>query len=183
MIVAATHDQGTSSVAVNLASCFGLQDERVLLVNGQIRGRPKAEDVAELIPDADGEIKGLGDYLSSELDSAAQIEHTTVLPGVTCLPQAEQEVLPDLLAGNRMGKLFDEASRRFSLVLVDSPPVLANADAELLAHWVDAVVLVVRTNCCSVRQIRQAIDILKHSGKEIIGVIVSRVDPLYLSRN
>ena len=43
-----------------------------------------------------------------------------------------------------MKELLNQLSREFELVVVDSPPIVAVADARLLAPQVDSAVLVVR---------------------------------------
>ncbi len=179
LIASATPAEGRSLVATHLAECLGRQDEHVLLLDGQIRTGHELQQVRRLIPDADESTMGLGDYLSFNAESVADVQYPTTMPGVACIPQIRQAVVPDLLASNRMQEALAEVSSHFSVVLIDGPAVLASADAELLAQQCDAAVLVVRHRTANVRTIRRAIDRLTRCGAEIAGVILNDVERPY----
>ena len=275
LMVSAQHGEGTTVVAANLASCFGRQDERVLLVDAQVRSvedrhalrdlmqaaddetfslleqieaspslssaltapfrfiarairkispkkgarflafgaaagrRTKSAAIAlmawsrrqigqvlhlgipgrlgedprtlrHLISEEDGTLKGLGEYLSYEADQLDDVVWPTVLPGVECLPRVGQAVIPDLLGSNRMSELLEEASERFSLILVDSPPVLPYVDADYLVQQSDAIVFVVQSRAYRASTLKKAVNRLKASGVPIVGVVLNGVERLYM---
>ncbi|MFN8091845.1 MAG: hypothetical protein U0599_06405 [Vicinamibacteria bacterium] len=124
---------------------------------------------------------GLAGYLSYEADSLADVTRPTPLVGVACLPSAGETPVPDLIASRRMGAMLDEASERFSVVVVDASPVLASADAEILAESMDAVLLVVRSQGPSAATVKKAVRRLKATGVAIAGVVLNRADRVYLS--
>ena len=86
---------------------------------------------------------------------------------------------PGLLAADRMGALLQEASSHSSLVLMDGPPILDYVDAQLLARWADAIVLVVKSDTCAAAELQQAVSRLQVSGTPIIGVILNGIEPIY----
>ena len=180
LMVSATHGEGTTSVVANLAMCFGRQDERVLLLDAQVRPGEHEHELRDLILDGGDAIKGLGEYLSFETDRAQDIVWPTILPGVECLPRVEEAVIPDLVCSNRMRELLEEVSERFSLVLIDAPPVLPYVDADSLAQWADAIIMVVRGGENRTATLKGAVERLEAPGVEIIGAILNGVDPLYL---
>ncbi|RMG46938.1 MAG: hypothetical protein D6723_16675 [Acidobacteria bacterium] len=273
LIVSAQHGEGKTSLAANLAACLGRMDERVLLIDAQVRSGSQPPSLAqmllaeesarngngrrpltpieavflqpvqnfaqfirrtipekawrtlpqitqrhprlaataarvkdwfhhrfeqmrslhpptgvagqhhtlrELITNGHQSLKGLGEYLSFEADQPDDVIWPTVLAGVECVPRIKEPVIPDLLGSRRMQALLDEVSSRFSLILIDAPPVLPYVDAELLAPWCDAVIFVVRSRMCRVGTLRRALDRLRATGAPIIGALLNGVDPLYL---
>ena len=60
LLVSATHGEGTSQVLANLGLCYGRQDERVLLVDAQVRSASHDHELSELLLESEEEIKGLG---------------------------------------------------------------------------------------------------------------------------
>jgi polysaccharide biosynthesis transport protein len=64
----------------------------------------------------------------------------------------------------------------YDLVLLDTPPVLAVADAKILAPFADTVVLVVKWRSTSVAAVAAAIDELHESRSDSIKVALSHVD-------
>jgi capsular exopolysaccharide synthesis family protein len=180
LIVSAQHGEGRSVVAANLASCYGRQDERVLVVDAQLRPVTGQHDLRGLIAEAEGPVTGLGEYLSFKVEKPSEVIWPTFLPGVACLPRVGTETVPDLLGSNRMRELFAEASAQYGLILVEVPPLLRYADAEALASCADAVLFVVRASTCRSAVLRKALDRLTASKVPVIGAILNGVDALYL---
>ncbi len=180
LVVSARHGEGATLAATNLAGCFGQQEERVLLVDAQLRSREDRGAICDLIQEDGRTFKGLGAYLSSETDQLQDVVWPTALPGVECLPHAGEAVNPDRIGSRRMRQLLEEASERFSLVLIDAPPALLYADADALTPWVDGIVFVIQSRACPLSALKRALDRLRSSGAPVVGAILNRVDPLYL---
>lgn len=82
-----------------------------------------------------------------------------------------------VLNSTRLRTLLSELSDRFDLVIIDSPPVMAVADARLLAPHVDATVFVVRWAGTHRQTVIQAVKNLVDGGANVAGVVLSMVDP------
>ncbi|MCB0170825.1 MAG: CpsD/CapB family tyrosine-protein kinase, partial [Anaerolineae bacterium] len=80
----------------------------------------------------------------------------------------------ELLGSQRMADLIDALRNMADIVLYDSPPVLAVADALVLANQVDGVALVVQAKKTRLGGARQALMTLYQSGANIIGGILNR---------
>jgi Mrp family chromosome partitioning ATPase len=61
-------------------------------------------------------------------------------------------------------------------VIIDSPPILPVADARVIAHRVDGVVLVAAANSTRRSQIREAQKLLESSGANVLGVVLNKAD-------
>jgi polysaccharide biosynthesis transport protein len=182
LVVGAKHGEGTTSAAANLAICFGRQDERVLLVDAQVRDVEPDHELKDLVNEGEDQVKGLGEYLSFEVDDTEDIIWATQIPGVECIPRIGEAVIPDLVGSNRMRELLEDVSERFSIVLIDTPPVLPYVDAEVLAQWADAIIFVVKSRSERVGTIREAIERLKVAQLPIIGVVLNGVESLYIEK-
>jgi capsular exopolysaccharide synthesis family protein len=68
------------------------------------------------------------------------IDHLYVLPSGSA-----DANIPKLLSSRRVKDIIESLEREFDLILIDSPPGLAVADARLLARATDGVLLVLRS--------------------------------------
>ena len=125
-------------------------------------------------------LQGLGEYLSYEVEDPKEVVWPSRLPGVECLPAVRPAVVPDLLGSARMYDLLQTLSRRFSLTLIDAPPVLRYADAEMLAGAADAILLVVQSGRCRAAALQKAVERLRRTGVPVIGAILNGVTSPYM---
>jgi polysaccharide biosynthesis transport protein len=166
MVTSALQGEGKTWVSTNLAfSMSRFPGLRVLLV------------------DADLKKAGVGSFLklSSEVGLSSYLLNGKTLGGVRLQLSPNLAVVPtprleedsaELLSGKRMHDFLDEALQAHDLVIVDTPPVLALSDAQVLTGLVDAAILVVRAGSGSYDLARSAIELLK---PKIIGVVVNGV--------
>lgn len=183
LVVSADYGEGKTLVAANLATCYGRQDERVLLLDAQVRTRESTHEIRHLIPELTPTFKGLGDYLNFQAEGLKEVVSHTFLPGVDCIPRGTTPAIPDYLGSHRMRCLLEEASRCYSLVLVDVPPIIHYADAEFLGQWADAIVLVIRSQQVRASQVKKVMERLAACKTPVIGGILNAVAPLYMTRS
>ena len=82
----------------------------------------------------------------------------------------------ELLDSNRMSFLLAYLTRRFDRVVIDSPPILPATDALILAPQVDGVALIVKAGHVSREIIKRAVDQVRVSKANLIGVVLNQVD-------
>jgi len=68
------------------------------------------------------------------------------------------------------------AREHFDIIVIDSPPVLAVADAPILASKCSAVVFVVGTEMTRRDAARTALDQLVPANARVVGAVLNRVD-------
>jgi len=78
-----------------------------------------------------------------------------------------------LLSSDAMRQLFKEASQSYDAIVVDTPPVLANADATLLAQGANILVLVARLDHLTRNQARRAYRAMTSMRLAPSGIIVT----------
>ncbi len=102
---------------------------------------------------------------------ATQIENLCVVTsGARALNPAE------LLASDRMRKLFARLRNEADVIIVDSPPALTVVDTTILARLADGVVLVVDGKRTPRRLAQRAKEVLTSAGGRLTGVILNRTD-------
>ena len=79
----------------------------------------------------------------------------------------------ELLSSRRYASLIQAARRAYDLVVIDTPPVGAFADAAVVARQVDGAILVVRENFTDKRAAQLAMEQLRNSGAHVLGVVMN----------
>jgi len=82
-----------------------------------------------------------------------------------------------LLNSEKLESFLKEMSMIFKFVIVDSPPLLAVADARILGARADGVVLVVRAGRTQKSMVKECRTLLESSGANPLGVILNGAEP------
>jgi capsular exopolysaccharide synthesis family protein len=172
--------EGKSFVAANLAiSLARNKNNKVLLIDGDLRS-PSLHVVF-----GTPEVPGLTEYLAGtaepneimqQYQSKDRLEGGLArgIPNLTLIPSGVGgDNSSELVANHRIEALIAILSPHFDWILIDSPPVLAVADAIDLARATDAVLLVARaaTTPFDVAQRAQA----AFSNTRILGFVLNAV--------
>ncbi|HKN49912.1 MAG TPA: polysaccharide biosynthesis tyrosine autokinase [Actinomycetota bacterium] len=171
MITSAVGGDGKSTTAANLAVTLAQAGRRVILISADLR-RPRVHDFFGL-KNTVGLSNALSD--STELHDVARdpgIDNLRVISGgpVPADPAA-------LLAGSRASSFVQSLRDVADFVLLDTPPVLAVADASILSPLTDGVIYVMNAENSSRSAMLHARDQLENAGAAIIGAIYNNFDP------
>lgn len=162
--------EGKSSIISNLAVSMVNAGESVLLIDADMRN-PTQHKIFEL---NNGE--GLSSALIQDQDYQKFLKETSV-PGLMVLTGGPIPPNPaELLGSKRMKRLIEEASERFDIVLIDSPPIIAVTDAAILAQEVDGVILVLSSGEVNRDYALRAKEQLDKVGAKILGAVLNKVD-------
>jgi polysaccharide biosynthesis transport protein len=82
----------------------------------------------------------------------------------------------DLLGGARILSLLSIGSEVFDLIVIDGPPVLGLADAQLLSSAAAATIFVVAAGVGRIGAVKAALRRLQLSRSSVIGVILTKYD-------
>jgi len=113
-------------------------------------------------------------YLASQIPSYFS---DTDLPNLKVLTAGRRET--DLLGPREreaFALLLDHLGRIFDLVLIDAPAVARGGTAAALAGLADGVLLVVRSNGAEAPAVRQAIEELRRSDANLLGLVLNEVE-------
>ena len=135
-------DDGKSITLANLAIALAETGAPTLLVDCDLR-RPSLHSLFNL-PNESG-LTSLMLAGTAMPDAAGLPLQATTVPNLRLLPSGPLPPNPaELLASRRMADLLTLLAEQATYVLFDTPPILAVADAAVLAPRVDGVLLVVR---------------------------------------
>jgi capsular exopolysaccharide synthesis family protein len=168
LVTSADPRTGKSTTAANFANLAAFGGSRVLLVDADIRnpvqheifGITRAPGLVEAVA-AHASLLQLVQPISSQLDvlSAGQ-------------PVARAS---DVTHSTRMADLLREATALYDVVVLDTPPVLATADAEALAAHADIEVVLVVDSSSRRRNVIKALRRLELINARIAGLVLNRI--------
>lgn len=158
--------EGKSTVCLNLAVTMAKSGEKVLLIDGDMR-----KPVQHLLLNIDNDA-GLSSILSGSTDSVSDVITENVKP---CLDVISSGPLPEnpgeLLAGENMKKLLDIAGMGYDYIFIDSPPVMAVADAFLLNEKASGVIFVIKEGSTTHPKLEETLRHAKMTRSRILGFI------------
>jgi capsular exopolysaccharide synthesis family protein len=166
-ITSASPGDGKSTTVANLAVAFAQQDLRILAIDCDFRrgmlhrhfGVPRAP--------------GFTNAIAAGTDLMSVIRETKV-PNLWVLTTGVQPPNPgELLGSHRVRDLLAEARDHFDLLLIDTPPVLAAADAAIISSMVDGVILLIRVGVTTKSAARNAQERLRLVGARILGTVLN----------
>jgi capsular exopolysaccharide synthesis family protein len=169
LITSSVPGEGKTVTAVNLGAATALSGRRVIIVDADLR-RPTLHDKFGLTRQP-----GLTSVLigHTSLEEALQ---TTPIPGLQLLSCGPIPPNPaELLSSRAMHDMHRQLMQMADLVIFDSPPVLATADAQVLAAQVDGVVYVVQLGETRKSAVRFAADLLRQARARTLGVVFNKM--------
>lgn len=162
--------EGKSTTAANLAVAIAQTGARVIVVDSDLR-RPALHKFFGLSNAA-----GLTSALVSPATDVSMFLQQTELKDLSVMASGPIPPNPsELLSSSRMDAAIEALTRHADVVLFDSPPVLAVADAAVLAGKVDATILVVDAGKTRRHALRRAADTLGRSRTRVVGVVLNKL--------
>ncbi len=160
--------EGKSKTISNLAISMAQAGKKTVLLDCDLR-KPMLHRFFTM-----PNYEGLSSLLTNEITSEEALRQTEIenLQIITSglIPPNPAE----LLGSQRMGALLEELKEKFQIVLLDTPPVIAVADAVILGGKVDGVVLVVASHQTHREMLNKAYGILKKGKVNLIGAILNK---------
>jgi polysaccharide biosynthesis transport protein len=171
VVTSAAPGEGKTMTAANLAVTLAYDGLRVLLVDCDIR-RPRIHGLFQL-PRAPGLMELLRTSTDPDVPPPRAIRETPVarLSVLTC--GALPVNAANLLSGTRMRVLLGELQEQFDIIVLDTPPVLATADASIVASLTDGVLLVVRAGATDRNAAQRACQQLANVGARVVGTVLN----------
>jgi non-specific protein-tyrosine kinase len=163
--------EGKSTITLNLGLALALTGQQVIIIDADMR-KPRQHHYADIDREP-----GLSDALvDDEIDAGAYLKPLPENPSVQIMPAGQIPPNPaELLGSQRMGDLLKACARMADIVIVDSPPLLAAADAAVLSTHTDGVLLVIEPGGTDRKAVVQAKEQLERTGARLLGTVLNKV--------
>lgn len=175
MITSSVPGEGKSFVSANLAAAFAQYNERVLLVDCDLRkGRQKK--IFNIPDDKDGGLSNLLINKDWETEYPSYIKKTKV-SNLFVIPTGPYPPNPsELLATERFVKFVEEVKKVFDIVILDCPPVVGLNDAIAVASVADISIIVAKYKSTSKDLVEKTKKSLDAVNARIAGVILNQME-------
>lgn len=159
---------GCSTLAANLAVSFAQLGERTLLLDANFRN-PTQHELFGMSAES-----GLADVLLGRSSVEKSIVSIAQLNGLAVLCAGPIPPNPhELLSSRAMLYLLELAQEIYDIVILDAPPVLEYADAQMIAARAGGYVLVTRRHRTRFADIQAVKERLAPAGAVLLGAIVN----------
>ncbi|MDE2126474.1 MAG: polysaccharide biosynthesis tyrosine autokinase [Armatimonadetes bacterium] len=169
-ITSTVPSEGKSLTSTNLAVAMALDGRRVILVDADLRRPTLHRNFAV------NKHPGLTNILLGELKASEALIDTRV-EGLRLLTSGPVPPNPaELLNSQAMRHLQNELKSMADVVIFDSPPCLATADAQVLASGTDGVIYVMQFGAAKKSEVRHSFDLLNQAHARMLGIVYNKVD-------
>jgi len=162
--------EGKSITALNLAISYTMAEQKVLLIDCDLR-RPQQ---ARLLKQSAK--TGLSNLIMKPELLESTILHTEI-QGLDVILSGDIPPNPsELLGSQRMQNLLENLRKSYDFIILDTPPVNMVTDAVVLAPRSEGVLLVVRANHSERGSVIYATEQLQYAKAKILGFVLNGVD-------
>jgi len=170
LFTSARPQEGKTTLAANLAWAYHSMGEKVLLVDCDLRrGRQhlllKLDNGAGMSKMLTGQISPENAIIHTEQKGFDAVPRGPIIAGST-----------ELLCQEDFFKLVQYWRTRYDRIILDCPPVLGLSESVSLQRLADGVVLVVRSEKTPMRDVRDAVTVLRKTGAHFFGFVLNSVD-------
>ncbi len=169
LVTSSLPGEGKTFTAANLALSIATErDKTVMLIDGDV-AKPSISKLFGIESK-----KGLIDLIEGEA-SFQDVLLRTDIPNLTIMPAGKMhEQSTEILASGAMKNIISEISSRYKdrVIIIDSPPLLAATQGEVLATLVGQVVMVVESDKTPRYLVNEAME--KLSSCEVVGCVLNK---------
>lgn len=167
-ITSAIRGEGKSTVSINLAYTLAQSNNKVLLIDGDLR-----------LPSVGTKLNiknrvGLSDFIIGKaniqevLNSYKESNYFHIMLSGSVPPNPSE-----LLGSNNMSNVLANLKKYFNYIIIDLPPVNIVTDALVLRNMVDGYVIVVRENYSDRRMLADCMSQVEFLDANILGLVIT----------
>lgn len=167
MVTSAGPGEGKSTTVANLAITYAQSECRTVLIELDLR-KPTVHKTFNL-----SNRLGVSHVLTKQARLDEVIQETKV-PNLYAIASGTIPPNPSELLGSKtLATVIEELKQQFDLIIIDTPPVLALTDAQLVASHCDGVVLVAESGKVKRSALVHAKERLQVVQAKILGVVIN----------
>jgi len=167
LVTSSAPQEGKTLSSVNLAGSFAQANKKTIILDCDLR-KPRIHTVfnAKRYPGFTDYIFGQASF--EEIVRKTELNNLDVITAGTIPPNPSE-----ILSSPQMEEFLKKLQEIYDMIIVDSAPIIAVTDAEILSRIVDATILVVSANTTEVDLMQKSVELLKHERNTFIGVLLN----------
>lgn len=167
LVTSSAPQEGKTTIAVNLAGSFAHSKKKVLLIDCDLR-KPSVHKLFGM-----NKTPGLIDYLigSAKLKdviSSSEISNLYYLTSGTIPPNPAE-----MLDSQEMRTFLKQMREEYDLIILDSPPIIAVTDSEILTSMVDGTMLVVSSENTEIEMMERSVELIRRENTQFLGTVLN----------
>lgn len=167
LITSSAPGEGKTTISINLSASFAQTNKKSVVVDCDLR-KPRLHSLF-----GDDDSKGFLNYLFGQTQYEKIIKKSEVrnLDYITAgsIPSNPSEIL----GSPAMKSFIDKLKNDYEIIILDSPPIMAVSDSEILARFVDVCLLVVSANTSEIDWLKESVGLLKQEHVNLAGVLLN----------
>lgn len=168
LVTSSAEGEGKTVTSINLAGSYAKSNKKVLLVDCDLR-KPRVHKVFGI-----NKSPGLVNYLFNQASLDKIIHRSEFVEnfyyiGAGAIPPDPAEVLES----KAMRSFLEEMKKEFDVVILDSAPIVAVIDSEILSKIVDGTILVVSAEKTEINLMIDAVNLLKKDNSPFLGAVLN----------
>ena len=173
MVTSSFPGEGKSTISSNLALTFAQSNNRVLLMDCDLR-RPSQNTIFQL-----SRTPGVTELLAGDIQ-LEDVLHTTGVHNISLLTAGTIPPNPaELLCSDSMRDLLNGLRDSYDIIIIDAPPVIPVTDAPLLTAFADMVVVVLESGRIPLKAAQRMKELLQSVQAPVAGFVLNDRTALY----
>ena len=169
VVTSAVQGEGKSTTSGNLAIALAQSGNSVLLVDCDMR-KPSIHKMFKISNAAGTAELLLRKKLFEEVANKYN-ENLTIITAGKIPPNPSE-----MLASRAMTAFIEEMKKEFKYIILDTPPLQAVTDAQVLSTKADGVLLVVKAGSTKKELVLNSVDLIKKVHGKVIGTVLNGVE-------
>lgn len=173
LITSPTPGNGKSFISANLATAYGQDGKRVLIVDCDLR-RGRQHEIFNIANQTTAGYSNL--ILNYTLDvKLSRYIIKTGIKNVDIIPTGPTPPNPiELLASKNNEETINELRRHYDIIILDCPPVLGLSDTQIMSKYSDVNLVVVSSGETPVELVEKCKKAFESANSKINGVIINK---------
>ncbi len=162
--------EGKSTTISNLAITVAQGGQKVLLIDCDLR-RPVLHAVFGYNKEPGITNYLVGRAMIDDIIRSSPIRNLDIATSGTIPPNPSE-----LIGSQRMKEFLADMQTRYDVILIDTPPVIAVTDAQVVSTLVDGMLLIVSSGATQTELAKRAKDLILKVGGKVVGLVLNNFD-------
>ena len=171
MVTSSRPSDGKTTISSLLGGSFANAGQKTLLIDGDLR-RGRIHRLLE------GEQNlGLASYLSGDVHNITDVIVKSPVKNCDVLTRGKQSIVKfEALSSDSFYEMIKTLRKSYDRIIIDTPPLLGLADALMISSSVDGVLMVIRADQTTQRDVQSALEFIEGTHRPIYGFVLNGVD-------